>query len=95
MAASLNAANEQHNPQQTPAMYRIYDGEYFEIIKRENDILLVRCLTCGPDGLPLRSSVKSNGNILKHIKVGEHYRTYPLDYHMCIYSFHMCAASSS
>lgn len=51
------------------AEHRIYDGEYFEIIRRENDILLVRCQTCGADAMPLRSSAKSNGNILKHIKV--------------------------
>lgn len=67
MDTSSNGANEQP----APAMFRIYDGEYFEIVKRENDILLVRCHTCGPDGLPLRSSAKSNGNILKHIKVGK------------------------
>lgn len=68
MATSPNSAGGQQ--QQTPAMFRIYDGEYFEIVKRgENDILLVRCHTCGPEALPLRSSAKSNGNILKHIKV--------------------------
>lgn len=47
----------------------IYDGEYFEILNRIQDTLFVRCNTCGPDGLQLRASTKSNGNILKHIKV--------------------------
>lgn len=52
-----------------PSFYRIYDGEFFTIVKRENDILFVKCETCGPESTALRSSAKSNGNILKHIKV--------------------------
>lgn len=47
----------------------IYDGEYFEILHRQEDTLFVRCTTCGPEGLQLRASIKSNGNILKHVKV--------------------------
>lgn len=74
---------------------QIYDGEFFEIVSNEGDILVVRyvsfgkkinilyfgflmpcelfrCNICTPDGNDgqlLRTSVKSNGNILKHIKV--------------------------
>ena len=77
---------------------QIYDGEFFEIVGSEGDILVVRydkfsllpslffnafiknfvffiyfsCNICTPDGNDgqlLRTSVKSNGNILKHIKV--------------------------
>lgn len=47
----------------------IYDGEYFEILHRQDNTLFVKCTTCGPEGLQLRASVKSNGNILKHVKV--------------------------
>lgn len=47
----------------------IYDGEYFEILNRQESTLFVKCNTCGPDALQLRASTKSNGNILKHIKV--------------------------
>lgn len=47
----------------------IYDGEYFEILHRQEDTLFVKCTTCGPEGLQLRASAKSNGNILKHVKV--------------------------
>lgn len=49
----------------------IYDGEYFEILHRQEDTLFVKCNTCGPDGLQLRASTKSNGNILKHVKVSK------------------------
>lgn len=80
---------------------QIYDGEFFEIVGSEGEILVVRyecvaftfwnsslwrlnslalyfstpffsCNICTPDGNDgqlLRTSVKSNGNILKHIKV--------------------------
>lgn len=83
---------------------QIYDGEYFEVVANEGDILVVRwvvlfwmeiqgiclptiwpfecleyrCNICTPDGTDgqlLRTSVKSNGNILKHIKVSAFYRS--------------------
>ncbi|XP_031636207.1 uncharacterized protein LOC116349078 [Contarinia nasturtii] len=50
---------------------QIYDGEFFDVVGQEGDILIVRCNICTPDGTDaqlLRTSVKSNGNILKHIK---------------------------
>ncbi|KAG4069679.1 hypothetical protein HA402_014702 [Bradysia odoriphaga] len=46
----------------------IYDGEYFRVMQRKDDILIVQCITCGPDAPQLRASRRSNGNILKHIQ---------------------------
>ncbi|KAJ6636220.1 Leucine-rich repeat-containing protein 47 [Pseudolycoriella hygida] len=46
----------------------IYDGEYFRVIQRKGDSLIVQCITCGPDAPQLRASRRSNGNILKHIQ---------------------------
>lgn len=47
----------------------IFDGEFFMIASQQNDIINVRCVSCGNDAPLLRSSCKSNGNILKHIQV--------------------------
>lgn len=47
----------------------IYDGEYFQILNQQNELLLVQCMACAPEIVKLRSTIKSNGNILKHIQV--------------------------
>lgn len=47
----------------------IYDGEFFQILNKQKELLLVQCMICSPEIVKLRSTIKSNGNILKHIQV--------------------------